>query len=71
MWDVQATVHSSLQSSKHPGTGGSSGQAHVQERPEGPRFALNTLNSVFLACDFLCTSVDLMQVQLGEQLIKT
>ena len=66
--DVKAPIDSSFQSTKHSCPRSGSGQSHIQEGPEGPRRSINTFNIVLIPGDFICSSVDLMQFQFGQQL---
>ena len=68
MRNVKAPVYSSFQSTKHPCSSSGSCQSNVQESPESAWGSINTFHIVLLPIDFICSCVDLVQVQFGEQL---
>lgn len=68
MRNVKAPVYRSFQSTKHPCSSSGSCQSNVQESPKSTWGSINTFHIVLLPVDFICSCVDLVQVQFGEQL---
>ena len=68
MRNVKAPVYRSFQSTKHPCSSSGSCQSNIQESPKSAWGSINTFHIVLLPVDFICSCVDLVQVQFGEQL---
>lgn len=67
--DIKAPINSSFQSTKHSCSSRGPGKSHIQEGPKGTWWSIYTFNIVLIPGDLICSSVDLVQFQFGEQLI--
>ena len=68
--NIQAPINSSFQGTKYPSSSAGPGQPYIQEGPESPRRPLHTFNIVLITIHLSCSSVDFMQAEFGEQLVR-
>ena len=70
VWDGQATIHSSLQGSKHLVSCCGSRKPGVQVAGESARLTIDALNIELVACHLNHAFIDLIQAKLVQQLKK-